>query len=164
MPEKSSDNITAGALRMPPAAKPSISLSQILGTIVIIAWAVTWYWIQDQSTRMRIAETRNTEQGMTLGTLAQMRGDHEGRLKVLEQSITTQEATRSATAVYAADDRLLLKSVSVLVNQQDNKLQYVVNTVEKMNELIQALAKDQVVLRNRLEAADEKAAQRPKGK
>ncbi len=136
------------------------NFSQIFGMIVLIAWGVTWYWIQDQSTRMRAEERVSTEQGSSIKNLEKFSADHESRMKALEQSTTTQEATRNATASYAAEDRLLLKSVSAAVTKQDDKLQYVVNTVERMNEIVQILAKDQVALQRRLEADEDTLGQK----
>jgi uncharacterized coiled-coil protein SlyX len=135
--------------------KTGITHAQVFGVVVVIVWAVTWYWIQDQMTRVRATEQLGLEQKATVKVVDQTRVEHESRLKSLEQQITVQEATGRALAPYSADDRTLLKSVNAMVIRQDDKLQYVVNTMEAMNIIIQTLGKDQIAVRNRLDTIED---------
>ena len=104
-------------------AKPIIPFTQIFGIVIVIAWAITWYWIQDQTNRLR----------------------------ALELSFGKAEAALTAVQPFAAADRVLLTTVATSVSKQEDNIKYLTATVDEMNKLLQIVGKDQIALRNQYE-------------
>ena len=107
--------------------KPSfvngIGILHIFQVVSVLIWAVTWWWVTDQTTRMRAQEL----------------------------DLRDLRATLEAVKPFVASDRALLTTINTSVTKQEGTIEQTVVLVREMNTIVQSLSRSQIEFRGALD-------------
>ena len=136
-----------------PTRQPTqgITFQQIISIALFvlgIAWGVSFWWIQDQTTQTRALSKGDTEQKVKIDIIQQDASKDRVRLESVTQSFAELKASLAATEPYAAQSRALLASVASSVSKQEDDTRYLISTIDEIKKLLQIIGKDQIALRS----------------
>ena len=140
---------------MPAVQQPQgITFQQIITVILFvlgIAWALTFWYIQDQTVQTRSLSKSDTEQRIKIDTLQQDVLKDKSKLEATVQNLTELKSSLAAIEPYNTQNRTLLTTVATSVSKQEDDVKYLISSVDEIKKLLQIVGKDQIALRSQYE-------------